>query len=347
MYRLAHNEYLWAFVAVGLILVVGVALILWQRKQWRSVTTVELQNLLIPDFSRRKPWIKLMLFALGLSLLILGMANPQIGSKMEEVKREGIDLVVCLDVSNSMLAEDLSPNRLDRSRMELSKLLGELRNDRIGMVVFAGEAFVQLPITTDYAAAKMFINSVNTNAVSVQGTAIGAAIEKAMESFDFETPTSKSIIIISDGENHEDNAIEAARAAAEKGVSIHTIGVGSPDGTPIPIYRGNQRIGYRKDRAGSTVMTKLNEDMLMDIANVADGKYVHATNSNTGLRTIFNQLNSMEKTELGSMVFTDYEDRFAYFIGAGLFLLLLELLLPNKKSRSIRNLKIFQNNREA
>jgi Ca-activated chloride channel family protein len=271
------------------------------------------------------------LFVIAWILLVFGIANPQMGSKLFETKHEGIDLVLAIDVSNSMLAEDIRPNRLERTRLGIQKLIDNLQGDRLGIVIFAGQAFVQLPITTDYAAAKLFSNSMNTNSINEQGTSIGAAIELSLESFDFETPTSKVIIVVTDGEDHEENAIKMAELATEKGVKVFTIGMGSSNGSPIPLYRNGVQLGYLKDAQGNTVVTKLNEDLLVDIANAGNGKYFRATNGAIGLNAILDEINKLEKTELESKIYSDYEDQFIYFLIAALGILVIEILWPEKR----------------
>ena len=275
--------------------------------------------------------------------MVIGLANPQIGSKMEEVKREGVDLMIAVDLSNSMLSEDLQPNRLLRAKQAISRLIDRLEGDRIGLVVFAGEAYVQLPITTDYSAAKLFLSTINTNIISTQGTAIGKAILLSLKSFDFENAQSKAIIIITDGENHEDDATEIAEQAAEKGVFVHTIGMGSIDGGPIPIKnRYDQLQGYRKDKQGNTVITKLNESMLQDIAQSGGGSYIRANNTQSGLDALFKEINKMEKKEIGSKIFTDYKDRFQIFIGFALLLLVIDLFILERKNKWSNKINLFE-----
>ena len=300
-----------------------------------------LQNLM-PTLSTVLPRWKRLLFTLGLVFVLVGMANPQIGTKYEEVKREGFELMICLDVSNSMLAEDLTPNRLERAKQAISRLVDRLKNDKIGIVVFAGEAYIQLPMTVDHSAAKLFLRSIDTDVVSTQGTAIGKAVELAMSSFSTNSKANKSIIVITDGENHEDDALKQASAAVEQGIKVHTIGIGSLDGTPIPMYKRGRMLGYRKDREGNTVVTKLNETMLQQIAASGEGTYVRANNSRTGLNALMDELEGMEREEFDSKMFTSYEDRFQYFIAVALLLLLIEVLLPSRKLRVFGDVNFFK-----
>ena len=275
--------------------------------------------------------------------MIIGISNPQIGTKMEEVKREGVDLMIALDLSNSMLAEDIKPNRLERARQAISRLIDKLEGDRIGLIVFAGDAYVQLPITTDYSAAKLFLSTVNTNIVPTQGTEIAKAIDLSVQSFDMENAQNKAIIIITDGENHDEKAIESAENANELRIFVHTLGMGLSKGGPIPIYNkyGNST-GYRKDQDGNTIVSKLNESLLQQIASTGQGTYVRANNSKAGLSTLFVEINKMEKKEIGTMVFTEYKDRFQLFIGLVLFLLLIDLILLNRKNKWSNHINFYK-----
>jgi Ca-activated chloride channel family protein len=275
------------------------------------------------------------------SLIVVGLANPQIGTKLEEVKREGVDIIIALDVSNSMKAEDIKPSRLERSKQAISRLIDKLENDRIGVIVFAGNAYVQLPITTDFAAAKLFLGSIDTDIIPTQGTAIGSAIDLAMESFVGQDNKHKALVIITDGENHEDDAVEAAKKANEAGIIIHTIGMGSPEGAPIPVYRNGVQVDFMKDHNGTTVITKLDQVGLEKIAAEGKGQFIRASNSDDGLNTILNEITKMDKKSFGSKMFTEYEDRFQYFIGAGLLFLIIEFLVSNRKNRAVQRLDLF------
>lgn len=328
---------------LGLIPVLIIGYIMWKRWRTKSISMIDKTVLesVFPDLSGVRPFMKWMITTIAIALIIVGIANPQIGSKMEEVKRTGVDVMICLDLSNSMLAEDLSPNRLERAKRGISQMIDKLRNDRIGIVVFGGQAYVQLPITTDYAAAKLFLSTISTDIIPTQGTAIGAAIDLAVESFDMKSPTGKSIIVITDGENHEDDAVSSAKAAVEKGITVHTIGMGSAQGAPLPSYRGSVKTGYRKDKEGNTIVSKLNEEMLTQISSAGNGTYVRASNANSGLDFILDELNKMEKVEYDSKVFTDYEDRFQYFLFAGFVLLVIEYLVFGKKPDWAKKLNLF------
>jgi len=341
MIRFVHPEYLYALVIVPLILLVFIWMAAWKRRALKRFGDQVLVRELTETTSRAKPVIKLIFLLLGLSLIIVGWSNPQMGTRLEEVKREGVDIIIALDVSNSMRAEDIKPNRLERAKQAISRLIDKMENDRIGLIVFAGRAYVQLPITTDFAAAKLFLSTIETDMIPTQGTSIGAAIELAQQSFVGNDQKHKALIIITDGENHEDDPEEAAKKAAEAGIIIHTIGFGSPDGAPIPVYRNGVQVDFFKDHDGNTVLTKLDELGLEKVASEGKGTYVRATNSNDGLETIMSQIGKMEKKSFGTKQFTDYEDRFQYFLAAGLFFLLLEALISSVKSKWIQRMNLF------
>ncbi len=341
MFRFAHTEHLWWLLAIVLIVIIFAINLKWTKKMVAHLSSPKLRGFVLPQLSMRTKWGHLLLFILMWVFLILGISNPQIGSKLHEAKREGIDLVVAIDVSNSMMAEDIRPNRLERTRMGVEKLIDNLNGDRLGIVIFAGKAYVQLPLTTDYAAAKLFTNSLSTSSINDQGTSIGAALEMSLESFDFETKSSKAIIVVTDGEDHEEDALGIAKQAKEKGVTIYTIGLGSVQGAPIPIYRNGVQLGYRKDKDGNTIVTKLNAEMLTDIADIGGGKFFRADNGNIGLRDILKEINQLEKTELESKIYSDYEDRFQYFLIIALVFLILEILWPEKRMKFMDKFNLF------
>ena len=334
MLRYEHIEYLNFLFGIPVLIV---AMLLYSR--WKKIALAlfgdnRLVKELMHSFSKIRTQIKNILTILIFILLVIGIANPQVGAKMEEVKREGVDLMIAIDLSNSMMVEDIKPNRLERAKLAISRLIDKLEGDRIGLIVFAGEANVQLPITTDYSAAKLFLSTVNTNIVPTQGTEIAKAIDLSVQSFDMENAQNKAIIIITDGESHDEKAIESAEKANELGIFIHTLGMGLSKGGPIPIYNkyGN-RTGYRKDREGNTIVSKLNENLLRQIANAGEGTYVRANNSKAGLSTLFAEINKMEKKEIGTMVFTEYKDRFQLFISLALLLLLTDLILLGRRNK--------------
>lgn len=340
---LENKYFIYAFGLIPVFIIATWLVNRWRRKALASFGEMKVIEQLFPDVSNTKRIWKSILYILAFAFLIIGMINPQVGTKLEEVKRKGADLMICLDVSNSMKAEDLQPNRLEKSKQALSKLIDKLEGDRIGIIVFGGEAYVQLPITTDYSAAKLFLESINTDLIPTQGTDIGKAIDMAMTSFGKDEGKNKAIVIITDGENHDQDAIAAAEQAVEKGVTIHTIGMGSADGAPIPIYKGNVREGFKKDKDGNTVVTKLNEPMLKELASAGNGIYVRATNSDAGLNNILDAIDKLEKKQFESKMYSDYEDRFQWFVAIALFILIIETLFTERKSKLYKRLNLFGN----
>ena len=301
MFRFENIDYLYGLLAIPLLIIVYVLVRRWKKRALFGFLDANLISSIIPDDSKSKPLIKMVLMCFAILFLTIGIANPQIGSKLEEIKREGVDIIIALDVSNSMKAEDLYPNRLEKAKQAISKLVDNLKDDRIGIVVFAGQAYVQLPVTSDYAAAKLFLNSIDTDIIPTQGTAIGSAIELS-------------------------------------------IGMGSEKGAPIPLFVNGKLNGYRKDKESNTIITKINESLLQDVASAAKGVYVQASNSQDALNIIFDKINNMQKTEFGNKVYSDYEDRFQYFIAAAILFLLIELLLNNRKSKFWNKLNLFGEN---
>ncbi len=297
---------------------------------------------LFPDVSGYKPAIKFSILMVGLAILIFGVANPQIGSRLAEIKREGVDVVICLDVSNSMKAEDVKPNRLERAKQMVSRLVDKLMGDRVGIIVFAGEPYIQLPMTTDYSAAKLFLGFIDTDLIPVQGTAIGSAIELALEKFKVEDNKRKAMIIITDGENHEDDALKAATDAAANGYVVHTIGMGTLAGGPIPVYNNGMKAGLMKDQDGSVVTTKMDPQMLQQVASAGGGQFTLAGDSDPDLSKIVEKIAKMDKKEYESKLFSDYEDRFQFFIGAALLFLIAELFFSERKNKYIAGLKLFE-----
>ena len=344
MFKFAHPQILYS-----LVLIPAFYLLFWlykrmKKKSLKKFGDLQLLNSLMPDTSNQRQFYKFLLLSIALFFLIIGIADPQIGSKLEEVKRKGIELVIALDVSNSMMAEDIQPNRLERAKQAIAKLVDNLHNDKIGLLVFAGDAYVQLPITTDYASAKMFLSAINTQIVPIQGTAIGKAIELGTKSFTPEADKNKAIIIITDGENHEDDAVGAATEAVNKGITVHTIGMGLPQGAPIPVIGKYGQRDFKTDRSGQVVVSKLDETMLQQIAAAGNGIYIRANNTSVGLSTLFDELNKMEKKEFETDIYSDYEDRFQYFIGLALFFILLEFILLERKNKFFKNVNIFKIN---
>ncbi len=345
MLRFEHVEFLYALAVIPLIIAISIAVKFWRKRVLTTMADSNLHSHLLPEVSKYKPVLKVVLLCFAFFFLILGLANPQNGSRLEEIKREGVDLIIALDVSNSMRAEDLSPNRLQSAKLAIARLIDNLQDDRIGVVIFAGQAYVQLPVTTDYAAAKLFLDNISTDIIPTQGTAIGTAIDLALNSFDMKSKNSKAIIVITDGENHEDDAIKAAEAASEKGIVVHTIGMGSPNGAPIPLYQNGHQTGFRKDNSGTTVITRLDESNLQQIAAAGHGAYVRANNSQAGLSIIFDQINKMQKQAFGTKVYTDFDDHFQIFLLLALGFLIVEVLLSETVSKWWVKLDIYGKNK--
>ena len=310
------------------LIIAGYALLRYfRRKRVRSFASEEMARLLMPSASAVKGWVRVSIFSLAFALFVIGLARPQTGAKLSEHKAKGVEIMICLDVSNSMLAEDYSPSRLDRAKLAISRFVDKLQDDRIGLIIFAGQSFVQLPITTDYVSAKMFMGNINTGSVPVQGTAIGDAIRTAMRSFSEQSSKSRVIIVITDGENHEDDAVAAAREAGDLGVRVFTVGVGSPEGKPIPV---NGEL--LKDKQGNIVVSKLDEKTLKDIADAGNGAYVRAGNTEFGLNPIIDSIRSMDEEEFSSTIFEEFDEQYMYFFAFALLLLVIEMLIGRRKA---------------
>jgi Ca-activated chloride channel homolog len=332
MIRYAHPEYLYLLGLLPVFIAVFWIVARARKRAMQRFASEMILERLAESASGKKRLLKFVLLLFALAFIIIGLANPQIGTRMQEMKQEGVDIFVALDVSLSMKAEDIKPSRLEKAKLEIRNLIDKLAGDRIGLIVFAGEAYTQFPLTTDYSAAGLFLDVVDVDVVPVPGTAIGSAIKRAMESFDLKETTTKVIVIVTDGENTEGDAFEAANDAAKQGVLLYTIGMGSAAGTPIPIYNAaGQQVDFKRDRQGNIVVTKLDEVSLEKIAATGGGKYFRGTNAQDELEEIYKTINALQKKEFGVKQFTDYEDRFQYFIGAGILLLLLELLLSEKR----------------
>ncbi len=338
MIQFERPEILYLLILIPVLLLWFIILQRQKRKRAKQFADDDLLRVLIPDASKSRQSTKFILLSLAFIFFIVGFANPQIGSKLQEMKRKGVEIIIALDVSNSMMAEDIKPNRLARAKRTVSQLIDKLHGDKVGLIVFAGKAYVQMPTTTDYRAAKMFLSSISTGIVPVQGTAIGEAIELGTNSFTKDNDKNKVLLVITDGENHEEGAIELAKEATEKGIHTYTIGMGLPQGTPIPVYDRYGRKDYRRDNSGEIVMTKLNETMLQQIASAGEGEYIPATQ----LDNLMEDINKMDKQEFESKIYSDYEDRFQYFFGIALFFLLLETIVLNRKNKYLKNVNLFE-----
>ena len=328
MLYFASPRFLMLLWLVPLIPVLYALMLSLRRRRVRSFGDPSMVEALMPHRSRAKGWVRIILFDLALMFFIIGLARPGIGAKLSKRETSGAEIMVCLDVSNSMLAEDYSPNRLERAKLAVSRMVDKLEDDRIGLIIFAGSSFVQLPITTDYVSAKMFLGSIDTESVPVQGTAIGDAIYTAASSFSAQSEKSRAIVVITDGENHEDDPVEAARQAADAGIKVYTIGVGSAQGLPIPL-KGE----LLKDKDGNIVVTRLDETTLRQVAKAGNGAYVHAGNEEFGLNPIIDELRRMEDERFESVVFEEYDEQYMYFFGIALALLAIEALIGTRRAK--------------
>jgi Ca-activated chloride channel family protein len=338
MIQIAQPQYIWLLVLIPLLLA-GQALFLRnKRKALSRFGDIRLMKPLMPLVSAKRGWFKVILLCAAIFFLALGLMRPQLGAKVREVSRQGIEIVVALDVSNSMLAADFKPNRLERAKLAVSRLVDKLRDDRIGLIVFAGDAYMQLPVTTDYVSAKIFLSSISPGMVPKQGTAIGAAIHMGIRSFTLQSNKSRVLIIITDGENHEDNPVLMAEEAYKQGILIYTIGIGSDQGMPIPMGNGTML----KDKSGNIVVTKLDETALQEIATAGGGAYTRATNADLGLDRIIDDIRQMEKQEMSSVIFEDFNEQYMYFFACALFFLLLEVLVLERKNRWFKSFDIFK-----
>ena len=310
-----------------------------RRKAIRKFGDPVLMAQLMPDVSKYRPDVKFWLVFAAIGLFAVLLARPQFGSKLETVKRQGVEVMIALDISNSMLAQDVQPSRLEKAKRLVAQLVDKMENDKVGMIVFAGDAFTQLPITSDYISAKMFLESINPSLISKQGTAIGAAINLATRSFTPQEGVGRAVIVITDGENHEGGAVEAAKAAAEKGIQVSVLGVGMPDGAPIPVEGTND---FRRDRDGNVVVTRLNGQMCQEIAQAGDGIYVRVDNSNAAQKVIAQEINKMAKADVETQVYTEFNEQFQAVAWIILLLLLAEMLILERKNPLFRNIHLFK-----
>ena len=341
MFELEEKIYFYVLLLIPILLVILAVLLIWKKKKQQQFANSDLLDRLSPQKSSGKLIFKVVLWCLAIASFSIALVNPKFGTKLEMVKREGVDIVFAVDVSKSMLAEDIAPNRLEKSKQLVTQIINNLASDRIGIIAYAGQAYPQLPITTDYASAKMFLQNMNTDMLSSQGTAINDAIEMATTYFNDEEQTNRILIIISDGEDHSENAVEAAKMAHKKGIKIFTIGVGDAKGTPIPLKRNGIIESYKKDKNGQTVITKLNETVLKEIANQANGFYINGKSTKNVVDTIKDTLLKMDKKQFETKQYTDFDQKFQWFLGLGLFFLLFDVLVLEKKTKWINKLNLF------
>lgn len=339
MFRFGNPEYLWLSFAMPLLLAIYIYLNIRKRKDVQKLGNLSTLKMMMPELSLKRSYLKFWLIFAALCAGIFMIARPQFGTKVETVEKEGIELVIAIDVSNSMLAEDVSPNRLARAKQILSRLIDLRRNDKVALIVFAGEAYVQMPLTSDTQSAKIFLNTIDPSLVPVQGTAIGQAISLGMSCFSADQEMSKAMVIITDGEDHGGRAVEIAAEAAKAGVMINLVGIGSPDGSPIPAteYGSN----FMTDSEGNVVVSRLNEEIAMEIAQSGGGFYVRADNSNSAVRALETQLDELETGKTTSLTYSEYDEKFSVLAWILLVILLLEILVYDKKNPLFRNVRIF------
>ena len=338
MFRFENPIYLWLLLIIPILIIIKIMMWYVQRKKLSRIGNPTLLEELMPDVSRFRPWVKFLLLITALSSLILTLARPQFGSKISHEKRNGIEAIIALDISNSMLAQDVQPSRLDKSKLMIENLINSFINDKIGLVVFAGEAYVQLPITSDYVSAKMFLSDITPNLISAQGTDIARAIRVSLSSFTQQKGVGKAIILITDGEDNEGGALEAVKEAKEKGVNVFILGVGDSKGAPIPLGNGE----YLKDNHGQTVMTALNENMCKEIAQAGSGTYIHIDNTSLAQEQLNNELSKLQKGDSDAVVYSEYNEQFQIVALFSFILLLIEVCLLERKNPLFKRFNLFK-----
>lgn len=343
-YQLEEKVWFWVLAIIPLILLSFLVLQFWKFRLQKRFADKKTLKKLSPNQSLFKSILKILVLCMAFACIAIALVNPKIGTKLETVKREGVDIVFAIDVSKSMLAEDVAPNRLEKSKQLVTQIINNLASDRVGIIAYAGKAFPQLPITTDYASAKMFLQNMNTDMLSSQGTAINEAIELAKTYFDDEEQTNRVLIIISDGEDHSDVASNVAEEASEQGIRIFTIGVGDVKGGPIPIKRNGIVLNYKKDSQGETVITRLNEETLKNIADEANGAYINGKNTNEVVESIKDVLSKMDKKEFEAKEFADFKDQFQWFLGFGILFLCIDIFFLERKTAWLKRLNLFNEN---
>lgn len=343
MYILEEKIYLWCLLAIPLLIAIHLLVLFWRKRTQQKFASPKLFGLLTPNKSTLKSSFKITFLCLAIGFLSIALVNPKLGTKTETVKREGVDLVFALDVSKSMLAEDITPNRLAKSKRIISEIINNLKGDRVGLIGYAGSAFPQVPITTDYSATKNFLRSMNTDMVSSQGTATREAVRLANRYFDNEE-TSKVLILVTDGEDHQADFEEEIARAAEQGIKIIALGAGTKRGGPIPIRNGRGGVNYKKDRAGETVITRADLSTLKRIADLGNGVYVDGSSTTKAVNEVLEAINDLEKTEFETKEYANYQHYFQWFLILGIFFMLLEVLLLERKTGWLSKLNLFNEN---
>ena len=344
MFQLEEKIWFWTLLVIPVLVLFFLLLLLWKKQTQKRFANATLLKRLSPNKSIFKSVLKLVVLCLAFASLTLALVNPKVGTSLETVKREGVDIVFAVDVSKSMLAEDIKPNRLEKSQQLVSKIIDKLGSDRVGIIAYAGKAFPQLPITTDYSAAKMFLQNLNTDMLSSQGTAINEAINLAKTYYDDDQQTNRVLVILSDGEDHSEAAVQVAEEASKEGIKIFTIGVGDVNGGPIPLRRNGVLLNYKKDKLGETVITKLDEDTLKNIANQANGTYINGAITDKVVNQMTDILNKMDKTEFEAKQVANFESRFQWFLGLAILLLFIDIFLLERKTAWLKKLNLFNEN---
>jgi len=341
MYQIEEPTYFIYLAIIPVVFALFLLVLWWKKRTQKQFANNDLIKKLSPEKSIFKPFLKIAIICLGLAFLIISLTNPKMGTKLETIKREGVDIVFALDVSKSMLAEDIAPSRLDKAKQIITKIIENLGSDRVGIIIYAGNSYPLLPITTDHAAAKMFLQNADPDMVSSQGTAISEAISRGITYFDNKEQTNRFLFIVSDGEDHEETPKTLAKTAVEQGIKIYTIGVGSEKGGVIPIKKNGSVISYKKDNKGEVVITKMNSQVLQDIANEGNGKFINGNNTQETINTVEDILRKAEKSEFETKQFSDYKDQFQWFIGFALMFLIIDVLLLEKKTKWVQKLNLF------
>lgn len=341
MYKLEEPIYFYALAIIPVLIVIFLLAFWWKKRTQKKFSNLELLQKLAPNTSTFKSVLKLLMLSLGISFLVLALVNPKMGSKLKTVKREGVDVVFALDVSRSMLAEDIAPNRLEKAKQIIKKIIDNLGSDRVGVIIYAGNSYPLLPITTDHAAANMFLQNASPDLVSSQGTAINEALELAKTYYNNDEQTNRFLVIISDGEDHQEETKQVAQNLSNDGVKVYTVGVGTEKGGPIPMRLNGSMIGYKKDRKGETVITKRNSEVLQDIADIGNGKYIDGNVTENPVKEISEIMANAQKSEFETKQFADYKDQFQWFLGIGIFFLLLDVFLFEKKTKWLRRVDLF------
>ena len=341
MYKIEEPIYFYLLISIPIIIGIFLLVYFWKKRAQRKFSNVLLLEKLAPNSSIFKSVLKLGMLVLGLSFLIISLVNPKMGTKLKTVKREGVDVVFALDVSKSMLAEDIAPNRLEKAKQIISKIIDKLASDRVGIIIYAGNSYPLLPITTDHAAAKMFLQNANPDMVSSQGTDINGALELAKTYYNNDEQTNRFLVIISDGEDHQEETKQMAQDLSNDGVKIYTVGTGTERGGPIPLRLNRSMVGYKKDNKGETVITKRKSEVLQGIADVAEGKYIDGNKTENPVKIISEIIKNAQKSEFETKQFSDYKDQFQWFLAIGILFLLLDVFLFEKKTKWLRKVDLF------